>query len=159
MYKVLPTYHPAFILRQYSNHFIAVQDLRRAKKIVEEGIPEVIEEFIIRPSFEQVMETMRRLLNAARSLPDRQLKLAIDLETRRGHITCVGIGWSDSHAICIPFLEIKNPPDYNYWTTLEEELAIVLLMRKLLTHPNVKILGQNFPYDQQYFARPLRVPS
>jgi DNA polymerase I-like protein with 3'-5' exonuclease and polymerase domains len=34
-----------------------------------------------------------------------------------------------------------------------EELAIVMALRTLLTHPNCRVAGQGFSYDAQYFAK------
>ena len=151
-YPVLPTYHPAAILRNWSWRYITLHDLRKAKKILDTGLPVPQENFIIRPSADQVLLRLRMLTEIANHSTSSLLDIAVDVETRFRHITCLGIGWSESEAICIPFLEVKTE-DKNYWKTLDEELAVVLAIRKLLTHPRVKILGQNFPYDQQYIAR------
>ena len=78
--------------------------------------------------------------------------IAVDIETRFRQITCLGIAWSKSEALCVPFLEVKTA-DKNYWPELDVEVEIVWKLRELLTHPNVRILGQNFSYDQQYIAR------
>jgi DNA polymerase I-like protein with 3'-5' exonuclease and polymerase domains len=39
-----------------------------------------------------------------------------------------------------------------YWSA-EEEVAIVLRLQELLTHPRARCVGQNFLYDAQYFAK------
>ena len=41
--------------------------------------------------------------------------------------------------------------DSGYWTEGEEK-EIVVMIRKLLTHPNVRSIGQNYLYDAQYMA-------
>ena len=153
-YPLLATYHPAAILRQWSWRYIAVHDLRQAKRILDTGLPVIEERITIRPSFEQVIQRLDQLRIGADSLPDdgRMLDLAVDIETRFRQITCLGIAWTPVDAICIPFLEVKAE-DHNYWKTLDEETEIVWQLRRLLTHPRVKIIGQNFPYDQQYIAR------
>jgi len=78
------------------------------------------------------------------------IRLAIDIETRLGHIACIGIAWSTLDAICIPFMT-KNSLS-GYWTA-EEETHIVWRLFKLFTSPKVKAIGQNFAYDIQYIAR------
>ena len=78
------------------------------------------------------------------------LKIAADIETKRGHITCIGFAWSKTEAICIPFTCKENPA--GYWT-LDEEVAIVRKICELLTHPKVAVTGQNWHYDAQYIAR------
>jgi len=64
--KVIPTYAPDVVCRKWDWRFICVQDLRRAEK--ESHFPEVrvpAYDFIIRPSFEQVMNQLDALLEAA----------------------------------------------------------------------------------------------
>lgn len=153
--KVLPTYHPAAVLRQYDWRFITVQDLRRAK--VEMDFPEIRIppwEFVVRPSYEQVMSILDTLLLGAEQ---GELPLTADVETRKGYIDCIGLAWSKLQAICIPFLQYGDVKEY--WPA-EQELLIVLKLRRLLTHPNVKIIGQNFLYDTQYIIKDFKcVPN
>lgn len=78
------------------------------------------------------------------------LKLAADIETRLGYITCIGFAWSGTEAICIPFTCREH--EEGYWSR-EEEIAIVAKIKELLTHPNVAVAGQNWHYDAQYIAR------
>lgn len=146
--KVLPAYHPAAILRQYSWRPVAVHDFRRAAKMAEtrEFIPRDYD-FIIRPDFPTVMRTLEVLQKIVEKTP---LKLSVDLETRSRHTACCGIAWSRREAICIPFMCVENSE--GYWN-LEEETAIVLTLNKLLTHPNARVVGQNFSYDAQYTDR------
>jgi DNA polymerase I-like protein with 3'-5' exonuclease and polymerase domains len=77
--------------------------------------------------------------------------LAVDIETSRRHLACLGIAWSRTEAICIPFLH-NTGSDKNYFSA-SEELAVVLLLRELLTHPNARCIGQNWQYDYQYLAK------
>ena len=151
-FPLLPTYNPDSILSNWDRRYITVHDLRQAGRILNDGLPTVEENITIRPSFDDTIRYLNLLLTKADNISSGKLDLAVDIETRFRQITCVGIAHSAVDAICIPFLEIKAQ-DRNYWQTLDEEVEIVWLLRKLLTHKNVKIIGQNFPYDQQYFAR------
>ena len=144
---VLPTYHPAAILRMWSWRFIAVHDLRRAKRYLDTGFPKPEYMFTIRPSFGTAMEILKNLEVKLNAMP---MHLSVDIETRDKHIACIGIGWSKTEAICIPFMCVENVE--GYWT-LEEETAIVSMLFKVLTHPNIRVSGQNFIYDLQYLAR------
>lgn len=152
--KFIPTYHPANIPSQWENRWIAVHDLKRAKG--ELAFPEIRTppyDFLIRPSFDHAQAVLNDLLAKC----DRErTRLAVDLETRLSMMACCGIAWSPLHAICIPLMDsIPLGKDYlikSYWAK-EEELAIVKQLRRLLTHPNAEIVGQNFLYDEQYIAR------
>jgi uracil-DNA glycosylase len=144
--KVIPTYHPAAILRQWSWRAITLNDLRRAKRF-KEGEPYPIPEwkFIIRPTYEQATKTLYNL--TIRAYHSEPLRLSFDIETRNGHIACIGISWSLTEAICIPFMAVGKPA--GYWS-FEEEAEIVFKLYLLLTHPNVRVVGQNLLYDCQY---------
>ena len=78
------------------------------------------------------------------------LYLAVDIETRSHHITCIGIAWNKREALCIPFTCEEDPT--GYWS-LEEEAEIVYRLYQLFTHPGVRIIGQNFIYDIQHIIR------
>ena len=150
--KVMPAYHPAAILRQWDWRFITVQDFRRAK--VESEFPEIRYpkwEFEIRPSYDMVMSALQVLLDRA---DKESFWLAVDVETRKGHIDCVGLAWSKLQAICIPFLQYGDVKEY--WNETQE-IEIVIRLRRLLAHPNVKVIGQNFLYDTQYFISDFKV--
>lgn len=203
--RVIPTYHPAAILRQWTWRGIAIHDLRRAAREAEGRGPKEPEwEFVLRPGFEEVMGWLVDCVNMAHAArtharapqsptapgaglppmgggidapraatvadyvpprppwrrrtadaPRPHIHLSVDLETRAGHIACIGIATSASRAICIPFMQATSDPnaDASHYWSLEQEVEIVRLLQKLLSHPAVAISGQNYHYDAQYTAR------
>jgi uracil-DNA glycosylase family 4 len=145
--KVIPTYHPAAVLREWSWRAVAINDLRRAAKFRDgREYPKPEWNFIIRPSFPRVVEVLQGIL---RLLAERETRLSFDLETRGGHIACAGLSWTLVDAICIPFI-------YNgfheYWSA-DHEAEIVYLLYQVLTHKNARVVGQNIIYDCQYTYR------
>lgn len=148
---VVPTYHPAAILRMWSWRFLAVHDLRRAASVMDQQVVSPPEEnFLVAPSYSDVESTIALLLS--RLAAGEILPLAVDIETSRRHLACLGIAWSAHDALCIPFLTSAVEKDYNYWS-LDQEAQIILMLRELLTHENVRCIGQNWQYDYQYIAR------
>jgi len=146
--KVLPTYHPAAILRQWSWRQIAVLDLRRVKS--QSIFPEVIRpdyKFVIRPDYDTVMIVLNQLYQQVLERPG---KISVDIETRAGHMACIGLAWSATEAICIPLMCTERAT--GYWD-LQQELAIVQALQQLLCHENCHVIGQNFLYDAQYINR------
>lgn len=150
--KVIPTYHPAFILRNYQTRAIAVQDFRRAKR---ESITPLStapsRSFGIKPSFRDAESWLRGLLDR---LQGGHIPFTCDLEIYRREILCVGIGLSPTSAFCIPFLWTNGW----YWTP-EEHVEIISLLRSALLHPNAQVINQNLSFDIQYlfwrfFTRP-----
>lgn len=146
--KVIPTIHPAAVLRQWDFRALVVNDLRRCKReslTRTYTVPQL--SFIIRPSFSDTVAKLQWLLDG---LDSGSLEwLEFDLETKLGHIDCAGVSWSRREAICIPFMTKTNK---HYWSE-EEEPIVVYLLYRLLTHPKVKVRGQNLLFDCQYTFR------
>jgi uracil-DNA glycosylase family 4 len=150
--KVIPTTHPAAILRMYSERVWAITDLKRVMK--ERSSPVIVRphyEFIIRPNFNQVSEKLHEVLDQLNSAT-KPLHLSCDIETRAGQIACIGFAWSKTQAMCIPLMCVENPE--GYWMP-EEEVALMWELYQVLTHPMAWVSGQNFSYDMQYFQRHL----
>jgi DNA polymerase len=147
--KVIPTIHPASVLRQWSQRALVINDLKRVKKEFEtkeySNVP--YWRFQLRPNFNTVMGTLETLFDETELRP---LWLDLDLETRAGHIACCGLSWTRTDAISIPFMCVENRE--GYWT-VEEEAAIIHAIYKLTTHPNCHIRWQNGLYDAQYIYR------
>ena len=152
--KVLPTYAPSAVRRKWDWRPIAVTDLRRAAGMAatkELILPDY--KFIIRPSYSTALTTLNKLLSLADLQPDgKKLKLADDIETRAGHIACIGVAWSAREAMCIPLMCLERPE--GYWTE-EQETMLLHKLYTLYTHEKVEIVGQNHLYDDQYFLRHL----
>lgn len=161
---VIPTYTASYVQSVWKERHIIVHDLRKAWKLAtsDQPIETPAYNFIIEPSFSVACKTIQDLRTRAAKGP---LKLAVDVETRGGHLACTGFAWSPLDAICIPQLRAipQEVPGWetklHYWRE-EEESYITWLLYKLLTHPNVEVIGQNFIYDAQYFYRHLHfVPN
>lgn len=178
--KLIPTIHPAAILREYSFRKAAVNDLKRVAR--ERNNPGEYSnipnwKFTTRPSFETAKGILEELLRWAEAvpmgvdggdigllpeglsrdvsgrpptIPSEPLWIDFDFETRAGHIDCAGISWSRTDALCIPF--IKRGSTQGYWS-LEQEAELVWLLYRLLRHSNVWVRGQNLLYDAQYSYR------
>lgn len=145
---VVPTLHPAYVLRDWSVRAAVVHDLRRAA--AHSSSREIVAptwRFLIRPSFKSAVAAIAHAQSLCDAAPT---KLAVDIETRGGHIACLGFAWSKEDAICLPFMCVENVE--GYWSC-DEEASIVLALSRLLQHPNAQIVGQNFSYDAQYIWR------
>lgn len=149
--KVIPTIHPAAVLREWGWRVIAVTDFRRAKRFEhaagEKYGNEPTWSIAIAPSLPQVMTLLTELFIRAE---EGELWLEIDLETSIStkHILCLGISWSSSDAMSIPFVASGK----DYWT-LDEEFTVIRTLKSLLTHSNVRTRWQNGLFDAQYIYR------
>lgn len=146
---VIPTYHPAAVLRQWDWRAAALNDLRRASRILKSGPPRKPQwHFIVRPNFSQTIACLQALHAGLEA--GRLEWIDFDLETRAGHIACAGLSWSLTEALVIPFMCVENRE--GYWQP-EEEAHIVWWLWRVLTHPKVKVRWQNGLYDAQYTWR------
>lgn len=151
LFKVIPIIHPAAILRDWASRRLVVHDLQRAAVEFSRGpivtLPN--HHFITAPTFSEACEVLGRIRDRL-DKDSTPLKLAPDIETRGGHIACLGIAWSKLDAICIPFVSVRKPEGFY---SLAEEIILLEQLRYILQHPNAYIVGQNWSYDQQYIWR------
>lgn len=148
--KLIPTIHPASVLRMWSQRALVINDLKRVKKeMLTKGYSNLPNwKFQLRPNFNTVMSVLAGLQSDVEHCSD--IWIDLDLETRTGHIACCGLSWSRLDAISIPFMCVENRE--GYWT-VEEEATIIHAIYKLTTHPNCHIRWQNGLYDAQYIYR------
>ena len=133
--KVIPTYHPAFILRMYKHRSVCELDLVKARKqSYTKEYEEIKYNFKLKPIFKDVMD----FIDAGHKT------LAFDIETIGEHTRCLGFAWNGEDAICIPFLNIQTQT--NYWS-LEEETTIVKRLNVLFKDIGIEEYAQNFPFD------------
>lgn len=146
--KVLPTYHPAGIMRNWSWRSIAIADLIKVRER-EQHFADVRrpERQILRdPTLEEIRAWLKQPAQA----------YAIDTETANRQIEMIGLARSRSEAIVIRLVN-KRRPGYNHWSELDEQ-EIWRLLRWRLEDPSITKIFQNGLYDLQYFIRrsPLR---
>lgn len=139
----IPVYHPQDSLRIPQWHEDSVRDFSRINKLYDWDEP--TRNFIIAPTIEHIVAWLTDILLEASS---EIVFLSCDIETFAGHISCIGFGTDEDTAMCIP-LTCKERPE-GYFTD-EEEVILWKYIRRILTHPNIRIIGQNFLYDAQYF--------
>jgi uracil-DNA glycosylase len=152
--KVLPTYHPAAVLRQWSLRPIVIADLIKATREAE--YPEVRRphrKILINPTIEEVESWTEDTIRLSPSW------LSIDCETAKHQITCVSIAQSPSNAIVIPFVKMTRdvrgaviPTWENYWPDFSHEFRAWKALTRLC-HCGIPKLGQNFIYDIQYLRK------
>lgn len=142
--KVLPTFHPAMILRQWNWRPIVVADLMKASR--EAKFPEIrrpIRRVKISPSLDEISGFYHQLASKPPAY------LAVDTETEIGQIKCIGFARSREEAIVVPFFDKEKG---NHWATDWEEIRAWQFVEKILHLPIHKI-WQNGLYDLQYLLR------
>lgn len=140
--KVLPTYHPSAVLRNWAWRPIAVVDLFKAAR--EAHFPEVRrpERFIlVNPTIDELETWRDEMLGIG-----RPARMAVDIETKGRLITCIGFGYSRNHAVVVPFW---SPYTIDYWPTRELEVRARRVCADVLRSSIPKVT-QNGLYDIQY---------
>ena len=143
--KIIPTYHPAAVLRTWEHRVICVADFIKARREAEfTDVRRPAREVWVEPTLQDLYEFERRYL-AEHTLE------SIDVETALGQITCIGFAPNKEVAISVPFWDSRKP-DWNYWETEAEELAAWAWVSARCGSP-VEKLFQNGLYDLQYIWR------
>lgn len=149
-FKVLPTYHPAAIFRQWALRPVTILDLMKAKR--EADYPEVRKperQIWIEPTLEDIYEFDRAYLR-------RCERIAVDIETAGSYITCIGFAPNPSLSIVIPFVDHRRKSGA-YWPDTKTELEAWKIVRDILSRPTPKVF-QNGLYDIAFLWRAYKIP-
>lgn len=137
--KVLPTYHPAAVLRSWDLRVIAVADFMKARREAEfSEIRRPEREVLISPTLDEIAQWCDR----------PHTVLGVDTETRKGTIRSVQFARSPSEALVIPFWVGWG----SYWQTVDDELIAWSWVKRMLESDVPKIF-QNGLYDLGYLVR------
>lgn len=133
---VIPTYHPAYCLRQYKWTPIMEFDMTKALRIGKDGHKESKRVYEINP-------TLNRILEYCHELESAEI-VSFDFETLRGNglPLCLGFATSPNHSLCIPFGEV--------WTA-REEFEIWKAIQRVMQAPTRKV-AHNALYDCSVLA-------
>lgn len=140
--KVVPTYHPALVLRQWTWRYVVEFDLRKAKaesQTSELALPH--RKLLTAPKLSEVSDFL--------AFARRCDAIAFDTETiRRGdpprtYVDTAGIAVSPELSMAIPIAYTNGEP---YWS-LEDELEVWRLLRCTLGDPRIRKIAHNGQYD------------
>jgi uracil-DNA glycosylase len=145
-FKVLATWAPQAVLRQWNLRPIAYVDLTKAAREAEFPQLHRPKRFIhLSPTLAEIEEFYRKYIVPASII-------ACDIETKADTITEVGFAPSASRALVIPFWSRERG---NYWKSAKEERAAWEWVRRILAEKPT--IGQNFQYDMQYLWRKMGI--
>ena len=150
-FKLLPTYHPASVLRQWENRPTVIADLMKAAR--ESQFPEIRRphrEIWIDPSIEDIREFISSHIRGCKLL-------SVDIETSGSRITCIGFAPSPQLALVVPFDDERSKGG-SYWATRDIEAQVWRLVRSILVDRSVPKLFQNGAYDIAFLLRSMGIP-
>lgn len=150
--KLLPTYHPSFVMKQFKYYTVVVGDLQKAVKESERGAS------IILPERRLLVAPTLADLDAARHDLLRAELLSVDIETGWGQITSIGFAPSPLYSLVVPFLDKRNI-SRSYWPNARSEAIAWRFVRDILAS-DVPKLGQNYGgYDFFWLLEKYHLPS
>jgi uracil-DNA glycosylase len=147
--KVLPTYHPAAVLRDWSLRPVTVIDLAKARR--ESAFPDIRRPktwVYIEPSLADMEAFYAEHLATAPYI-------SFDIETSGEQITCIGFSPSTEIALVVPFVDNRNLDPGSrgsYWRSHADEVRAWGFVRRVLNLPMPKF-GQNGLYDIHFLWR------
>ena len=140
--KVLPTWHPAYIQRVWSERVVCLTDLIKAKGEAE--FPEIRRphrEIWINPDLDDLYRFRDKYINGCPLL-------SFDTETKSRQITCITFAPRIDLALAVPFYTF-DPSNPHYWPTIKAEAAALQFVKEVL-ESSIPKLAQNGLYDIQY---------
>lgn len=144
--KLLGTYHPAAVLRQWELRPTAIADLMKAAR--ESKFPEIRRphrEIWIEPDLDDIRHFINTYIRGCRLL-------SIDIETSGTRVTCIGFAPSQDRAIVIPF-DDERAAGRSYWPTVQLERQCWKLITEVLVDVSIPKLLQNGAYDVSFLWR------
>lgn len=145
-FKLLPTYHPAAVLRQWDLRAVTVIDLMKAKREAE--YPEIrrpVREIWIEPTLEDIDEFSEKYIKGS-------TLLSVDIETSGNRITCIGFAPTPDRAIVIPFDDSRKSKRC-YWQDERSEREAWRRVQSILGDKSIPKLFQNGAYDISFLWR------
>ena len=143
--KVIPTFHPAtFIPPKFNflNKPLICEDLIRAKYESQfKEIKRLSRQIHTRCDFSQTIDILRNCYRVGRL---GQI-IGVDIEVINKEVDCIGVSWSPTDSICIPFR--FSGGDY---FTVEEELTIMRAIAYIIQDEDIPKAGASFIFDTQF---------
>ncbi len=136
---VLPTLHPSIMHYDYEQWPLIVADFSKLRGFWSQGwtLPPLTFKLVTRPNLANFLSVLQGFLASPEKI------LTLDVETPHNLLSCIGIAWSRTEAISIPFFWGNGS---NYWSEVEEEIVWKTLAEIL---PQLNITNQNFLFDWQ----------
>lgn len=156
--KVLSTYEPYKLIKQWELYPIISVDYQKAAKLShtrENIIPS--RQIWIRPTLDDMEQYWEEHLSREDG------PIAVDIETQQKQITCIGFASSSTSAIVVPFWNTKQRWEagsdvFHYWKTPEEEVRAMQFCKRVLDHRRPKVF-QNGMYDLTYLWKVWGMPT
>ena len=146
-YKIVPTYSPVSVLKNFKwrPHFVA--DLQKAKReSLSTQLQHTNRDVWIEPTLSDLDEFEKKFISEA----NHDNPLAFDIETAEGSIVCIGFAPTPTTAMVVPFRD-ENKKLNNYWSATEV-VAAWDWIKAILENEKIVKVAQNQLYDVSWLA-------
>ncbi len=134
-YKVLPTMHPAAVMRFWEYRPLVLFDLKR---VLDES---ALSTYKIHPRLWEKVEDIPKLRARVKDFLENADYISFDIETCNNQVSCISFARTSTFAFTVPICIY----DKSFWTP-EEELIVWQLIKQLLESP-IKKIAQNANFD------------
>ena len=151
-YKIVPTYSPVSVLKnfKYRPHFVA--DLQKAQReSLSTQLQHTDRDVWIEPTLTDLDEFEKKFISEA----NHDNPLAFDIETAEGSIVCIGFAPNPTTAMVVPFRD-ENKELNNYWSA-HDEVAAWHWVKKILENEKIVKVAQNQLYDVSWLAYKMNI--
>lgn len=139
-YKVIPSLHPAACLRTTEWTYLLHFDVK--SRLVPHSsspkVPEDLNTYILKPSFDEMEEFLMRCKEAKR--------VAVDIEVARREVSCISFAHEKGTAISIPFWSLRE----GHLMTSDQELIIWKRIASILEDEKIEIIYHNAAFDATF---------
>lgn len=142
--KMVPSFHPAHVMRDWRMLATMVKDFIKADREAKRG-PEVVfpkKELWLCPTLNDISAFWHKHLKGSDLV-------SVDIETGWGQMTCIGFAGDSTHAMCVPFVDLRKP-NKSYWGSVEKEMNAMQLVKAIVESPVPKV-GQNYASYDAYW--------
>lgn len=150
--KVLPTFHPASVLRKWNQRIVTILDLHKAlRESSSPTISTLSREIWTQPSIEDLWQWWD-LYGSKTNL------LAFDIETvGNTQISEISFASDSTHALHIPFFWKESKKFVNYWPDAKTEFMAWKFV-KMVLESDIPKIGQNcIQYDSYWLAKEMHI--
>lgn len=147
---IVPTYHPAAVMRQWDWRPVTVFDFQRVVELAGNAAWEPSRRLLVT---DVTWERAQWILGQLEALADLEggspRRVAFDIEVETAQIQSIAFSWMPQMAACIPFWFGASG---SYWTP-DQEAEIWDRLSLLMANPRIEWIAQNAQYDTTFLFR------
>jgi len=135
--KVIPTIHPAAILREYMYKHSIIIDLQKVREEAE--FPELRlpqRNYLLEPSFLEVVNYLKFIKES------KLRRVSFDIELVSYEVSCISFAHEPNTSMSIPFIKDGRP-----YFDPDQETEVWLLIASILEDQRIVKYGQNLAFD------------